>query len=87
MGKQLGLSKNSYKLAASRKFKTFLETWDIQTKESEILEIIKEFKIPFLKNPTQKKVSRTPEMGQEQKSSGDIKDGEELSYTADRASG
>ena len=36
------------------------------TKNPEILEIIKEFKIPFLKHPTQERVLQTPHMGQEQ---------------------
>ena len=36
------------------------------TKNPEILELIKEFKIPFLKHPTQERVLQTPHMGQEQ---------------------
>ena len=49
MVKQLVLCKNSFKLATSRKVKTFLEAWEIIIKEQENLEIIKEFKMPFLK--------------------------------------
>ena len=46
--------------------KHFLKAWEILTKDPEILEIVKQFKIPFLKNPTQDRVPQTPQMGQEQ---------------------
>ena len=46
--------------------KHFLKAWEILTKDPEILEIVKRFKIPFLKNPTQDRVPQTPQMGQEQ---------------------
>ena len=63
MGKMLVLSKNSSKLATSRKI---LEVLEILTKDPEILELVKGVKIPFLKNPTQKRVPQTPHMSQEQ---------------------
>ena len=44
----------------------FLKAREILTKDPEILEIAKRFKIPFLKNPTQDRVPQTPQMGQEQ---------------------
>ena len=46
--------------------KHFLKAWKILTKDPEILEIVKRFKIPFLRNPTQDRVPQTPQMGQEQ---------------------
>ena len=66
MGKKLVLCKNSSKLATSRKVKAFLKAWEILTKDPEILEIVKGFKIPFLKNPTQERVPQTSHMGHEQ---------------------
>ena len=53
-------------LPLAGRLKHFLEAWEILTKDSEILEIVKGSKIPFLKNPTQERVSQTPHMGQEQ---------------------
>ena len=44
----------------------FLEALEILTKDPEILELVKGFKISFLKNPTQKRVPQTPHMSQEQ---------------------
>ena len=44
----------------------FLEVLEILTKDPEIVELVKGFKIPFLKNPTQKRVPQTPHMSQEQ---------------------
>ena len=44
----------------------FLEVLEILTKDPEILELVKGVKIPFLKNPTQKRVPQTPHMSQEQ---------------------
>ena len=44
----------------------FLEAWEILTKDLEISEIVKGFKILFLKNPTQERVPQMPHMGQEQ---------------------
>ena len=46
--------------------KHFLEAREILTKDPESLGIVKGFKIPFVKNPTQEKVRYTPHMGQEQ---------------------
>ena len=66
MGKKLVLCKNSSKLATSRKVKAFLKAREILTKDPEILEIVKGFKIPFLKNPTQERVPQTSHMGHEQ---------------------
>ena len=63
MGKKLFFCKNSSKFATSRKGKAFLETREILTKDPEILEIVKGFKIPFLKNPTQERVSQMPHRG------------------------
>ena len=65
MSKKLVLCKKSSKLATSR-LKHFLEAWQILTMDSEIFEIVKGFKIPFLKHPTQERVPQTPHMGQEQ---------------------
>ena len=59
------LCKKSSKLATGRKVKRFFGSMG-NTKDSEILEIVKGFKIPFLKNPTQERVPQTPLMGQEQ---------------------
>ena len=66
MGKKLVLCKKSSRLATNRKVKTFLEAWEILTKDPEILEIVKRFKILFLRNPTQERVPQMPHMGQEQ---------------------
>ena len=55
MSKKLVLCKKSSKLPTS-KLKHFLEAWEILTKDSEIFEIVKGFKIPFLKHPTQERV-------------------------------
>ena len=45
-------------LPLAGRLKHFLEAWEILTKDPEILEIVRGFKIPFLKNPTQKRVPR-----------------------------
>ena len=41
-------------------------TWEILTKDPEILEIVNGFKVLFLKIPTQKRIPQTPPRGQEQ---------------------
>ena len=66
MGKTLALCKNNSKLATSRKVKALFGSMRDLTKDPEILEIVKGFKIPFLKNPTQERVPQTPYMSQEQ---------------------
>ena len=43
-----------------------LEAWEILAKDPKILEFVKEFKILFLKNPSQETVPQTAHMGQEQ---------------------
>ena len=43
-------------LPLAGKLKYFLEAWEILIKDPEILEIVKGFNIPFLKNPTQERV-------------------------------
>ena len=53
-------------LPLAGRLKHFLEAWEILTKDPAILEIVKEFKIPSLKNPKQERVPQTPNMGQEQ---------------------
>ena len=53
-------------LPLTGRLKHFLEAWEIITKDPEILEIVKGFKISFLKSPTQERVPQTPHMGQEQ---------------------
>ena len=53
-------------LPLAGRLKHFLEACEILTKDSEILEIVKGFKIPFLKRPTQERVPQTPHMDQEQ---------------------
>ena len=53
-------------LPLSGRLKYFFEAWEILTKDPEILEIVKGFTVPFLKNPTQERVLQTPHMGQEQ---------------------
>ena len=53
-------------LPLAGRVENFLEACKILTKDSEILEIVKGFKIPCLKNPTQERVPQMPRMGQEQ---------------------
>ena len=53
-------------LPLAGKLKHFFEAWEILTKDPEILEIVKGFKIPFLKNLKQERVPQTPHMCQEQ---------------------
>ena len=53
-------------LPLSGRLKYFLKAWEILTKDPEILEIVNEFKMTFLKNPTQERVLQTPHTGQEQ---------------------
>ena len=55
-------------LSLAGRLNHFLEAWDweILTKDPEILEIVKGFKKPFLKNLTQERILHTPHMGQEQ---------------------
>lgn len=65
-GKKLVLYMNSSKLIASKKVKTFLEAWRIFSKDPEILETVKGFKISFLVNPAQEKVPQTIYVGQKQ---------------------
>ena len=48
------------------RLKHILEAWEILAKDPEIVEIVKGFKIPFLKNPKQERVPQTPHMGQKQ---------------------
>ena len=43
-------------LPLAGKLKYFLGAWEILIKDPEILEIVKGFNIPFLKNPTQERV-------------------------------
>ena len=63
MSKRLVFCKNSAKLTASKKFKTFSGNMEILIKNSEISETVYWFKIPFLRNPTQEKVSQIPNKG------------------------
>ena len=53
-------------LPLAERLKHFLEAWEILTKDSEILGIVKGLKIPFLKHSTQERVFQTPYMSQEQ---------------------
>ena len=53
-------------LPLAKRLKHFLEVWEILSKDSEILEILKEFKMPFLKSPTEVRVPQTSHMGHEQ---------------------
>ena len=83
MGKQLVLCKNSSKLADSRKVKTFFRGMGDAYKATKILEIVKEFKIPFLECSVREKISQTRHMGQEDMRTEHAKEG---SHTRDRAS-
>ena len=47
------------------RLKHFLEAWEILTKDPKILEIVKGFKIPFVKNPTEERVPQIPHIVQE----------------------
>ena len=64
--KSLFSARNFQNLPLDGRLKHFLEAWNTLTKNQEILEIAKEFKIPFLKNPTQGTVPQTPHMGHKQ---------------------
>ena len=78
-------------LPLAGRLKHFLEAWEILTKDPEILEIVRGFKIPFLKNPTQKRVPQRRHTWVRNKqiynTSGDREHVEEGSHTANRASG
>ena len=73
-------------LSLAGRLNHFLEAWDweILTKDPEILEIVKGFKKPFLKNLTQERILHTPHMGQEQATLIQVEIGkiEEGSHTA-----
>ena len=55
------------KLPLAGRLKHFIETWKILTKDSEILELVVEDKIPFNKNPVQQKITETPHMNLDQR--------------------
>ena len=65
------------------RLKHFLEGWEMLTKQPKILEIVKEFKIPFLECSVREKISQTRHMGQEDMRTEHAKEG---SHTRDRAS-
>ena len=48
------------KLPPARRIKHFAETWKIMTRDSEILELVERYKIPFNKDPVQQKIPETP---------------------------
>ena len=48
------------------RLKHFLQSWEILTKDPEILVIVKWFKIAFIRNPTQQKAPKTPCLSKEQ---------------------
>lgn len=64
------------------RLKHFLEGWEMLTKQPKILEIVKEFKIPFLECSVREKISQTRHMGQEDMRTEHAKEG---SHTRDRA--
>ena len=78
-------------LPLAGRLKDFLEAWEILTNDPEILEIVRGFKIPFLKNPTQKRVPQRRHTWVRNKqiynTSGDREHVEEGSHTANRTSG